>query len=117
MHKSFHAEPIAAFEALIHDAARRGDTPAAILQHASASNDASCESPANCGDDCDDSDSWARHALAANGFGGASATDAGTAMRPVDSPPLRPARVYRSFALKALIAAAIRGARRSRSRR
>jgi len=75
------------------------DTPLVILRPGSAGNDATYEDPA-----ISDVEAWARHALAANGFGDGAIADAGSA-RPTSYEIYHDARAYRSFTLGEIIVA------------
>jgi uncharacterized protein YjiS (DUF1127 family) len=73
-----------------------GGFPRAGILHGPAENDATCElQPA------EEIDAWARHALAANGFG-----DAAIDARPSSVALHRAARAHRSYLLGSLIGAA-----------
>ena len=80
------------------------DTPLVILRPGSAGNDAAYEDPAI------SAEAWARHALAANGFGDGAGVGDGAI---TDAPSARPtsyelyhdARAYRSFTLGEIIVA------------
>ena len=76
----------------------RSDTPIVILRPGSAGNDAAYEDPAI------SAEAWARHALAANGFGDGAIADAGSA-RPTSYELYHDARAYRSFTLGEIIVA------------
>ena len=77
----------------------RSDTPIVILRPGSAGNDATYDDPA-----ISDVEAWARHALAANGFGDGAITDAGST-RPTSYELYHAARAYRSFTLGQIIVA------------
>ena len=55
------------------------DTPIVILRRGFAGNDATGEDPAISKDDIE---SWAQHALAANGLGDVASTDTASSARP-----------------------------------
>ena len=81
------------------------DTPTVILRHGPAGNDAACEDPAI---SKDDSEPWARHALAANGFGDVGITDTAPSARPASYDMYHAVRAHRSLALGQIIIAAIK---------
>jgi uncharacterized protein YjiS (DUF1127 family) len=86
------------------------DNPIVILRRGSAGNDATYEGPK-----ISDADAWARHALAANGFGEGAGFGDGAIIDAPSAPstsyePYRDARAHRSFTLGEIIIAAIQAA-------
>ena len=82
-----------------------GDNPIIMLRPGSAGNDATYEDPA-----ISDVEAWARHALAANGFGDGAGCDDGAiadagSARPTSYELYHDARAYRSFTLGEIIVA------------
>jgi hypothetical protein len=90
------------------------DASLVILRRTAPGNDAAYEDPA-----VSDAEAWARHALAANGFGDGAIADAGSA-RPTSYELYHDARAYRSFTLGEIIVAVMQAvaafARRARAR-
>ena len=98
--------------AALEEVAPRGvstcsDTPIVILRHGYAGNDSTCEDPAISNDDAEP---WARHALAANGFGDVATTNMASSARPTSYEMHRAARAHRSFTLGTIIVAVIQAA-------
>jgi len=96
------------------------DDPIVILRRGSAGNDATYEGPK-----ISDADAWARHALAANGFGEGAGFGDGAIIDAPSAPPTsyelyRDARAHRSFTLGEIIIATIQAvadfSRRARAR-
>jgi uncharacterized protein YjiS (DUF1127 family) len=115
MSKSTYSEALAAFEEVArYDVSTCSDTPIVIVRHGFAGNDATCDDPAI---SANDTEPWARHALAANGFGGPAITD----MQSTSHQQYQAARTHRSFILRRIIIAAIDAvaafARRAHARR
>lgn len=81
------------------------DTPVVIVRRTSAGNDAICEDPPK---PADDIESWARHALAANGFGDVATTHDAPSAWPTSYELHRAARAQRSYVLGGIILAAFR---------
>lgn len=84
-----------------------GDIPIVVLRRGRPGNDATCEDPAISKDELEP---WARHALAANGFGDVGTTDAASSERPMSYELYQAARAHRSFSLGEIIVAAIQAA-------
>jgi uncharacterized protein YjiS (DUF1127 family) len=93
------------------------DTPSVMLGRASAANDASCGDPA---DTAGNVEASARHALAADGFGGAMTPDTASSARLTSHGMYHAARADRAFVLVEIIVAAIQAigaiARRAHAR-
>ena len=81
-----------------------GDIPIVVLRRGRPGNDATCEDPATSKDELEP---WARHALAASGFGDVGTTDAASSERPTSYELYHAARAHRSFSLGEIIVAAI----------
>jgi uncharacterized protein YjiS (DUF1127 family) len=100
MRKSTELDSVPALdEAAPRVVSTSSDTPLVILRPGSAGNDATYEDPA-----ISDVEAWARHALAANGFGDGAGCDNGViadagSARPTSYELYHDARAYRSFTL------------------
>jgi uncharacterized protein YjiS (DUF1127 family) len=81
------------------------DAPAVNLQRGVAGNDAAYEDRAISRDDVEP---WARHALAASGFGDVATNDTASPVRPTSYELHQAALAHRSFILGEIIVAAIR---------
>ena len=105
MRKPIDLDSESALEAVVpHVVTMRGDNPIIMLRRKSAGNDPLYEDAK-----VSDAEAWARHALAANGFGDGAAVGDGAI---TDAPSARPtsyvyhaARAHRSFTLGEIIVA------------
>jgi hypothetical protein len=112
MRKATDFRDVAELEAVPPDVIiKSGSTPIIFLRRESAGNDADGAGPVISGDEVE---RWARHAHAANGFGGAAVTDGASSI--TDSAPHTPltsyelyhaARAHRSFTIGEIVVAMI----------
>ena len=97
--------PIAPDEVAPRNVCTRGDTPAILVWHGSAGNDATCEDPAISEDHAEQ---WDWHAVAPHAFGHAATTDAASSARPTSYEMYHAARAHRALIFGRIIVAAIR---------